>query len=174
MGTGGPHITGIMGTGVPILPGLWGRGSPYYRDTGPVFALPIVDPVQFLLGQKWTRSSFTSPMVDPVQFSLSQKWTCLVFVQPKVDLYSSSGVLLNKSGLHIQIAFSDYDIELCVHSFTLLLAAIYLSVLFEPYYPRYMPLSVYSHWHTHAMAIYSHTGVGFCMLVAEMGLLFQP
>ena len=56
-----------------------------------------MDPVQFLLCQKWTRSSFcsaksgpgpvfTSPMVDPVQFSLSQKWTCLVFVQPKVDL----------------------------------------------------------------------------------------
>ena len=68
----------------------------------------------------------------------------------------SSGVLLNKSGLRIQIAFSDYDIKLCVHSFTTadkLLAAIYLSVLFEPYHPRYMPLSVYSHWHTHAVAI---------------------
>ena len=37
-----------------------------------------MDPVQFSLCQKWTRSSFTSPMADPVQFSLSQKWTCLV------------------------------------------------------------------------------------------------
>ena len=63
-----------------------------------------------------------------------------VFAQPKVDLSNfrsaksgpgSSGVLLNKSGLHIQIAFSGYDIKLCVHSLLQhdkLLAAIYLSV----------------------------------------------
>ena len=97
-------------------------------DPGPVFARPKVDPVQFSLCQKWT----------PVQFLLGQKWTRSsfhfadggpgpVFAQLKVDLSSfrlaksgpgSSGVLLNKSGLHIQIAFSDYDIKLCVHSFT--------------------------------------------------------
>ena len=74
-------------------------------------------PVQFLLGQKWTRSSFHFANGGPGP----------VFAQPKVDLSSfrsaksgpgSSGVLWNKSGLRIQIAFSDYDIKLCVHSFT--------------------------------------------------------
>ena len=76
-----------------------------------------MDPVQFLLGQKWTRSSFHFADGGPGP----------VFAQPKVDLSSfrsaksgpgSSGVLLNKSGLHIEMAFSDYDIKLYVHSFT--------------------------------------------------------
>ena len=135
----------------------WTRSS--FRSAksgpGPVFALPKVDPVQFLLGQKWTRSSFHFANGRPGP----------VFAQPKVDLSSFrsaksgpglSGVLWNKSGLHVQIAFSDYDIKLCVHSFITadkLLVAINLSVLSEPYHPRYMPLSVYSHWHTHAVAI---------------------
>ena len=78
--------------------------------------------------RKWTRSSFHFANGGPGP----------VFAQPKVDLSSfrsakngpgSSGVFRNKSGLHIQIAFSDYDIKLCVHSFTTadkLLAAINL------------------------------------------------
>ena len=179
-----------------------------------------MDPVQFSLCQKWTRSSFRSaksgpgpvfaaksgpgpvfalPKVDPVQFSLCQKWTRSsfhfanggpgpVFAQPKVDLSSfrstksgpgSSGVLWNKSGLPIQIAFSDYDIKQYVFIVLLqhdkLLAAIYLSVLFEPLPPSLHALVMISIFTlAYTCSGYSHTGVGFCMLVAEMGLLFQP
>ena len=127
-----------------------------------------MDPVQFSRCQKWTRSSFcsaksapgpvfTSPMVDPVQFSLSQKWTCPVLVQPNVDL-----VRVEFCGTKVGSTYRSLFqimIDLLSYVFIVLLqsdnplAAIYLSVLFEPYHPSYMPLSVYSHWHTHAVAI---------------------
>ena len=109
---------------------------------GPVFARPKMDPVQFLLGQKWTRSSFhfakggpgpvfAQPKVDPSKFSFSQKWTRFEwsFVEQKCI------------GSTYRSLFS------VVHNFTTAdkpLAAIYLSLLFEHYHPRYMPLSVYS------------------------------
>ena len=112
---------------------------------GPVFARPKVDPVQFLLGQKWTRSSFHFAKSEPVQ----------VFVQPRVDLVRVE-FCGTKVGSTYRSLFSDYDIKLCVYSLNTAdepLAAIYSSVLFEHYHPRYMPLSVYSHWHTHAVAI---------------------
>ena len=127
----------------------------------------MVDPVQVSLCQKWTRSSFcsaksgpglvfTSPMVDPVQVSLSQKWNCLVFVQPKVDL-----VRVEFCGTKVGSTYrSLFQIMILSYVFIVLLqhdklvAAIYLSVLFEPYHPRYMPLSVYSHWHTQWLFAY--------------------
>ena len=130
-----------------------------------------MDPVQFSLYQKWTRSIFRSaksgprsgfwsaksgpgpvftlPMVDPIQFS---KVDPSNFSSAKSGP-GSSGVLWNRSAWAPRTdRFSDYDINSFITA-DKPLAAIYLSVLFEHYHPRYMPLSVYSHWHTHAVLV---------------------
>ena len=136
---------------------------------GPVFALPKMDPVQFSLCQKWTRSSFTSPMADPVQFSLSQKWTCLVFVQPKVDLVPVEfcGTKVGSTYRSLfQIMILSYVFIVLLNSWQRSTCQCRLSLTTLVTCPcQYIHTGIHMQW------LFAYQ----CrLLVAEMGLLFQP